>query len=128
MTNDPRRNLGRLGESLAARHMEARGYDVIDRNFRTRHGELDLVASDSGCLVFCEVKTRVARGAPGPFGPFAAVGPRKRKQVRALAREWLAVNATSDRPRPSRLRFDAIGISFDACGRLLGLEHLEDAF
>ncbi|MGH8575185.1 MAG: YraN family protein, partial [Gammaproteobacteria bacterium] len=41
MNADPRRRLGALGESLAARHMEVRGYEVIERNFRTRHGELD---------------------------------------------------------------------------------------
>jgi putative endonuclease len=128
MSNDPRRRLGQLGESLATTHLEARGYEVIDRNFRTRHGELDLVACDWRWLVFCEVKTRIARGPPGPFGPLAAVGPRKRRQVRAMARAWLAANAATDRPRPARLRFDAIGISLDARGRLLGLEHLEDAF
>ena len=128
MNEDPRRRLGALGESLAARHLEARGYEVIDRNFRTRYGELDLVARDARWLVFCEVKTRIARGAPGPFGPFASVGVRKRRQVRAMARAWLAANATADRPRPAGLRFDAIGVSFDAGGRLLGLGHLEDAF
>ena len=128
MSNDPRRSLGEIGESLAAQHLEARGYEVLDRNFRTRHGELDLVVGDSRCLVFCEVKTRIARAAPSPFGPLAAIGFRKRRQVRAIAREWLATNASTDRPRPARLRFDAIGISFDARGRLVGLEHLEDAF
>jgi putative endonuclease len=128
MSNDPRRSLGEIGESLAAQHLEARGYEVIDRNFRTRHGELDLVASDRRCLVFCEVKTRIARAAPNPFGPLAAIGFRKRRQVRAIAREWLAANTSTSRPRPARLRFDAIGVSFDARGRLVGLEHLEDAF
>jgi putative endonuclease len=128
MSDDPRRRLGALGESLAARHLEARGYEVIDRNFRTRYGELDLVAADPHWLVFCEVKTRIGRGAPGPFGPLVAVGPRKRKQVRAIAREWLTANATGDRRRPAQLRFDAIGISMDASGRLLRLDHVEDAF
>ena len=128
MSDDPRLRLGFLGESLAAQHLEARGYEVIDRNFRTRHGELDLVARDRRWLVFCEVKTRIARSASGPFGPFASVGVRKRRQVRAMAREWLAVHTSSDGPRPARLRFDAIGISFDARGRLLQLDHMEDAF
>ena len=131
MSTDPRRRLGALGESLAARHMEARGYEVIDRNFRTRYGELDLVAKDARCLVFCEVKTRIVRSAPSPFGPLAAVGGRKQKQVRSMAREWLAVRAARAGPsgsRPPALRFDAIGVSFDAHGHLLGIEHLEDAF
>ena len=128
MSGDPRRKLGSLGESLAARHLEARGYEVIDRNFRTRYGELDLVARDRCALVFCEVKTRVARPAAGPFGPLASVGVRKRRQVRAMAREWLAAKASSGRPPPARLRFDAIGISLDPRGRLLELDHMEDAF
>jgi putative endonuclease len=128
MSGDPRRALGSLGESLAARHMEARGYEVIDRNFRTRYGELDLIARDRRWLVFCEVKTRIAYAAPSPYSPFASVGVRKRRQIRAMAREWLAANASTEGPRPPQLRFDAIGIRFDARGRLIELDHMEDAF
>jgi len=128
MSTDPRRTLGQLGESLAARHLQARGYEVIDRNFRTRFGELDLVVRDARSLVFCEVKTRIVRVAPSPFGPFAAVGPKKQQRVRAMAREWLAARAARSGPRPEGLRFDAIGVSFDVGGRLVGIEHLEDAF
>ena len=115
---------------------------MIARNFRTRFGELDLVARDERFLVFCEVKTRVARGVPGPggaagagglpgqanpLGPFASIGSRKQRQVRAMAREWLA-QGLLEGARPPEIRFDAIGISFDARGRLLSLEHLEAAF
>jgi putative endonuclease len=130
MADDPRRRLGARGEELGARHLEARGFEVVERNFRTRYGELDIVARDARFLLFCEVKTRIARdvaGAGDVLGPFAAIGPRKQRQVRAMAREWLA-QARADGPRPPELRFDAIGISFDACGRLLALEHLEAAF
>ena len=103
---------------------------MVERNFRTRFGELDVVARDPRFLVFCEVKTRIVRrAAPAHdvLGPFAAIGLRKQRQVRAMAREWLA-QGRIDGPRPPELRFDAIGISFDACGRLLSLEHLEAAF
>ena len=126
---DPRRRLGARGEELAARHLEARGLEIVDRNFRTRFGELDLVARDTRALVFCEVKTRVARpsDAAAALGPFAAIGARKQRQVRAMAREWLASGAL-DGARPPEIRFDAIGVSFDACGRLIALEHLEAAF
>lgn len=118
------------GELLAAQHLEARGCEVIARNFRTRFGELDLVARDERFLVFCEVKTRILRGAPppaNPLGPFASIGSRKQRQVRAMAREWLA-QALLRGPRPPEIRFDAIGVSFDVHGRLLALEHLEAAF
>ena len=128
MAGDPRRRLGEEGESLACRHLEARGFEVIERNFRTRWGELDVVAADRRRLVFCEVKTRIVRGEPGPLGPLAAIGPRKRRQVRLMAREWLAHDHAARRPRPPELRFDAIGISFDPTGRLVELEHLEGAF
>ena len=126
---DPRRRLGARGEDLAARHLEARGYEVVDRNFRSRYGELDAVAQNLRFLVFCEVKTRIVRtgDAASGLGPFAAVGQRKQRQVRAMAREWLA-EGRLDGARPPELRFDAIGVSFDATGRLLALEHLEAAF
>jgi len=129
MADDRRRRLGARGEELAARHLEARGYQVVERNFRTRDGELDLVARDGRFLVFCEVKTRIVRRAPASdvLGPFAAIGARKRQQVRAIAREWLA-QGRLEGPRPAQLRFDAIGISFDAHGQLMTLEHLEAAF
>ena len=136
-SSDPRRGLGARGEEIAARHLEARGFELVERNYRTRHGELDLIARDSRSLVFCEVKTRIVRpaGAAGwegdagadPLGPLAAVGPRKQRQVRAMAREWLAAGRLAG-PRPPEIRFDAIGVSLDPRGRLLGLDHVEAAF
>lgn len=117
-----------MGEELAARHLAARGLVVLERNFRTRHGELDLIAADDRFLVFCEVKTRVVSGSPGALGPLASIGPRKRRQVRAMAREWLAGERAAVARRPPEIRFDAIGISYDAAGALVALEHLEGAF
>jgi putative endonuclease len=128
VAEDPRRALGRRGEELAERHLRLRGYDIVERNFRTRYGELDLVAAGGRFLVFCEVKTRLVRGRPGPLGPLAAVGARKQRQVRLMAREWLATGAGGLTRRPPELRFDAIGISLDGTGRLVALEHLEGAF
>jgi len=119
---DPRRQLGRLGEDLAARHLERLGYAIVARNHRTRHGELDIVAADAATLVFVEVKTRRA----GPGAPFDALNDRKRGQVRRMATEYLA--RVTDRPRARELRFDAIGVTIDAHGALLALEHLEGAF
>jgi putative endonuclease len=131
--SDPRRILGAEGERLARCHLEARGLAVLDANFRTRHGELDIVAADERCLVFCEVKTRVRRRPPtesdarDELGPLAAIGSRKQRKLRLLAREWLAERGTEVAWRPS-LRFDAIGVELDRSGRLLRLDHLEDAF
>jgi putative endonuclease len=125
---DPRRRIGALGEALARRHLEARGFELLEANFRTRHGELDLVVADDRSLVFCEVKARVAAEASsGELGPFASIGPHKRRRVRLMAREWLATRELKE-SRRSELRFDAIGIELDAAGRLVSLEHLEGAF
>jgi putative endonuclease len=121
MSDDLRHRLGRAGERAAAVHLERLGFEVLARNHRTRFGELDLIAWDGRVLAFCEVKSRRA-GA----GPFEALGPTKQEQVRRMAAAWLA--ETRDRPRAPELRFDAIGVTFDARGRLLALEHLESAF
>lgn len=125
---NPRRALGALGERLAAEHLARKGYEVLGTNFRTRFGELDLIAADEKSLVFCEVKSRIAGTRRGPAGPLDAIGPRKRAQVRAMAREWLVSAEAADRPRRQELRFDAIGILLTRSGRLVSLEHLENAF
>ena len=71
---DPRRAVGNLGEQIAADHLARAGYVILARNFRTRFGELDLVAADERCIVFCEVKARIAGTRRGPSGP---AGPRR---------------------------------------------------
>jgi putative endonuclease len=121
VTTDPRRHLGRLGEQLAAEHLERLGHTIVCRNHRTRYGEIDLIASDGETLVFCEVKTRRGRGEP-----WDALHEAKRAQVRRMARAYLTEE--SDRPRTQLVRFDAIGVVIDLRGRLTRLEHLEDAF
>ena len=83
MAGDHRRALGRRGEDLAATHLERHGWRIVERNFRTREGEIDLIAARRGTLAFCEVKTLVARRAPpasGPANPVESVGPAKRMQ------------------------------------------------
>ena len=125
---DHRRNLGQAGERIARKHLLARGYEVLDANFRTRYGELDLVAADGGCLVFCEVKTRLASGMVAGLGPLSAVGVRKRRRLRMMARQWLASRPRERAPRLGELRFDAIGVTLAHDGRLVRLEHVENAF
>ncbi len=124
---DPRRTLGEHGERLAAEHLARAGYSIVERNWRCRLGELDIVAADATALVFCEVKTRVAGGRRGPAGPLESIGPSKRRRLRLLAREWLRAR-TCNPPRRSALRFDAIGVTLDRRGALLTLDHVEDAF
>src|SRR5688572_15242071 len=124
--SDPRRALGALGERLAAEHLQRAGYRIVERNFRTRYGELDIVAAGDSCLAFCEVKTRVRGGGPSPFD---SIGGVKRTRVRQMAAQWLAERRPElDEPAQPQLRFDAIGVSMSPSGRLLALDHLEDAF
>jgi putative endonuclease len=128
MATDLRRRHGQLGERIAEEHLVHRGYTIVARNFRTRYGELDLIAADDGALVFCEVKTRVAGTCGGPDGPLDAIGMRKRNRLRQMATQWLAETPSGSRPRRRELRFDAIGVMLTPGGRLLALEHLENAF
>ncbi len=100
---DPKR-LGADGEARAARWYAQRGYEVLDRNWRCRHGELDLVLRGHGALVVCEVKTR----STDRFGtPFEAVDLRKQRRVRQLAGLWLEAHPEQ---RRGQLRFDVAAV------------------
>jgi len=121
---DPRSHIGQVGEQLAAEHLVRRGFQIVERNYRTRWGELDIVAFDGQVLAFCEVKTR--RASPSGGSPLDAVRTPKRTQVRKMAGRWLIER--TDRPHADTLRFDAIGVTLDRSGRLLRLEHVEGAF
>ena len=124
MPDQRRIELGQAGEQIAADHLERCGYRIVERNYRNRWGELDIIASDGRALVFCEVKTRVAPRAGRD--PLESVHHRKQIQLRRLAGRWLAERP--DHPRVGDLRFDAIGITLTPDGRLLRLDHLEAAF
>jgi putative endonuclease len=130
--DDRRQALGRRGEQLAATHLERQGWRIVERNFRTREGEIDLIAARSGTLAFCEVKTLIRRRGPpasGPANPVEAVGAAKRSRVRRMARAWLAQSQNGDRARSHRdVRLDVIGVLLAPDGSLLRLDHLESAF
>ncbi len=137
---DPRHELGRLGERLACEHFERLGFRVLERNVRSRGGEIDLIAFDGTTLVFVEVKTCRARAgaataaqagpraAAGPdAGPLAGLRPRQRARVRRQAVAWLC-DRRRQRPSARAIRLDAVGVTVDARGRLVRLEHLEAAW
>jgi putative endonuclease len=117
-----RKSLGRLGEQLAAEHFERLGWRIVERNYQTRLGELDLIAVDAYTLVFAEVKTcRLGRGQP-----WDNLHGRKRTQVRRIAGLWFGERRGA--PFFERIRFDAIGVLIDDRGGLVRLDHVEDAF
>ncbi|GGC60902.1 YraN family protein [Hoyosella rhizosphaerae] len=100
--------LGRKGEDIAANYLVQRGFTLLDRNWRCRYGELDLVcAADSDTLVFVEVKTRSTLTCGHPC---ESVSSRKLERMRHLARLWLSQHSRSWRT----VRFDIVGIIVDA--------------
>jgi putative endonuclease len=128
---DARRATGRLGENLAAAHLERLSFTIVARNVRTRTGEIDLIAFDGVTLVFAEVKTRrVAsrdRRVRADQEPLPWLRPRQRARLRRLALAWLS-ESKHLRPTAHTIRFDAVGVIVDGQGRLLRLDHVEGAW
>ena len=108
--------LGQQGEQLAADYLEAEGFSVLARNWRCRHGEIDIVALDGDCLVVCEVKTRRSSVCGDAL---EAVTPAKLARLRRLAAAWLA---DQERYFPD-LRIDVIAVRQPGAGAE-SLEHL----
>lgn len=99
----PRMALGRYGEELVARYLREQGMEVVERNWRCEHGEIDIVARDGPVLVVCEVKTRSGTA----FGdPVEAVTVAKAMRLRRLTRAYL--RARGGHPGP--VRVDVVGV------------------
>jgi putative endonuclease len=100
-----RRNaaLGGFGEKLAAAHYRAHGYTVLERNWRCRMGEIDLICARGGTLVVCEVK---ARTGPAHGHPFEAVTAPKQRRLRRLAALYLRQQGR----RWPEVRFDVVSV------------------
>ncbi|RLE23689.1 MAG: YraN family protein [Actinobacteria bacterium] len=114
-TNQANRSRGRWGEDLAATLYRRQGYEILDRNWRSKTGELDLVLRQQETIVFSEVKAR----RNDDFGPAsAAVGIAKQRRIRQLAVEWLRANGIG----ADSIRFDVVAITG------VEVELIEDAF
>jgi putative endonuclease len=128
---DRQRSTGRLGEDLAAAHLERLGLQILARNVRSGSGEIDLIAHGEETIVFVEVKTqRLARGhgaGETPTVPLERLQARQRARLRREASAWLRGSAGS-RPRAANLRFDAIGVVLSPSGALVRLDHIESAW
>jgi putative endonuclease len=116
-----RQDLGATGEAAAAAWLQARGYEVLGRNLRTRFGEIDLVARRGSLVVVVEVKSRTSQR----YGhPADAIGMRKQHRLARLAAACLRRLGAEGCP----VRFDAIAVNLDRGGRVLAVEHIPDAF
>lgn len=109
--------LGKKGEELAATYLEQHGYRIIDRNFKARYGEIDIIAIKDAILIFIEVKTRVGR----MFGlPEESVTPKKLNEVVGTARYYKLLHPEL----PDAMRIDVIGIELDFDETLKYFNHI----
>ncbi|WP_219106091.1 YraN family protein [Austwickia sp. TVS 96-490-7B] len=114
--------LGAYGERVAARHLQAQGMVIVDRNWRCADGEIDLVAHDGSCLVVCEVKTRRTT----TYGsPVEAITWRKAARLRRLAGWWVQAHPLEARAT-SEIRVDVVGVVLPYAGAPV-VEHLRGA-
>jgi len=115
-----RSDLGLRGETLAAKELKKRGYQILERRWRCRFGEIDIVAKNGDTVVIVEVKTRARNDH---FSPVDAVDTKKRRKLIRLAHAYVQTHLPDDVP----VRFDVIGITA-ACGKRPILEHIPNAF
>jgi putative endonuclease len=115
--------LGKSGENYACLELERLGYAILERRYRTRAGEIDVVARDGETLVFIEVKAR--RSGSGRFGPPAeAVGPQKRDKLMRMASAYIFAKRLGN----ARCRFDVVSVIFGTGERLPKVEIFKGAF
>lgn len=112
---------GPVGEEAAAAYLLQKGYRIAARNYRTRFGEIDIIAENGQYIVFAEVKTR---DADALVGAFEAVTPAKQRRIVRSALRYLQENPTRLQPR-----FDVVGVVTEPGGRSVrSIRQLENAF
>lgn len=121
-----RRRTGEIAEDLVARRLAEAGWEIVERNARTRYGELDIVARDGRTLVFVEVKGAREGTRFGPERPILSVDFRKQQRVRRLATAWMSERR--DQPPYEEIRFDAVGVTLDRSGRPVHVDYVKGAF
>ena len=115
-----KKDLGKKGEDLACKMLEEKGFEILKRNWRFSHGEIDIVAKDNDILVFVEVKTR----SNLEFGPpELAITRSKQNQIRKMASAYLYINEIKDKD----CRIDVVAILFQDSGKPK-INHLVNAF
>jgi putative endonuclease len=121
-----RRRTGQIAEDLVVARLLAADWEIVERNARTRYGELDVVALDGRVLVFVEVKGARLETSFGPEKPILSIDFQKQRKVRRLGSAWMAERR--DFPPFDDIRFDAVGVTLDRAGRAVEIEHIQGAF
>jgi putative endonuclease len=121
-----RRRTGQVAEDLVAARLAAAGWEIVERNARTRYGELDIVARDGRTLVFIEVKAARAGTHFGPERPILSIDHRKQQRVRRLATAWIQERRAL--APYDEIRFDAVGVTLDRGGRAVDIDYVKGAF
>jgi len=121
-----RRRTGQIAEDLVAAQLAAAGWEIVERNARTRYGELDIIARDNRTLVFIEVKAARAGTSFGPERPILSIDHRKQRQVRRLATTWM--QERPDTVYYDEIRFDAVGVTLDRSDRAVEVDYIKGAF
>ena len=121
-----RRRTGAIAEDLVAQRLQQAGWEIVERNARTRYGELDVVARDGRTLVFVEVKGARENTRFGPERPILSIDFRKQQRVRRLATAWMSERR--DQPPYEEIRFDAVGVTLDRSDRPVAVDYVKGAF
>lgn len=116
---DKRKELGKNGERIAQEYLKKRGYKILERNYRTKYGEIDIIAQQDSSIVFVEVRTKQS---PNFGPPQLSITKSKRNQIMRTALAYINESMISDQP----CRFDVIAITLDSSGTKI--EHIENAF
>lgn len=113
--------LGKKGEEIAAEYLRKKDYQILDQNFSSRYGELDLIALDSGDLVFVEVKTRTSQD----YGmPEESITPEKLNRIESTGLIWL-----QEHPEiTDQWRIDAVAIILNSAGEVIDIQHFINTY
>jgi putative endonuclease len=118
---DQRREIGRIGEDAANNYLKAKGYTILARNWSTKLGELDIIATDQEAIIFVEVRTTTSN----QFGyGFQSVDFRKQQKVRRLALQYVQTKKLSGK----LIRFDVISVLLGSDRKVQEINHIPAAF
>ena len=122
---DPRRETGLAAEKASVEYLETLGFHILERNYRKRYGEIDIIARKGNCIHFIEIKSR---RSPSEFEPMESWGEEQRQRFILLAEGYLAEHAGSVEGDRIDVSLDFMGVEFGGCGDVISVELVEDAF